>query len=84
MFKYGVYVDKAPEEAAQRVSLAIKYLASKGVWSCEGFITEMSSDFADVVTEPIMVRLSPVSLLDVSALDELRSKLARDPKGQYR
>ncbi|KAG0080051.1 hypothetical protein BGZ90_000852 [Linnemannia elongata] len=85
MFKYGVYVDKVPEEAAQRVSLAIKYLASKGVWSCEGFITEMSSDFTDAVAvaEPKTIRLSPVSLLDVSALDELRSKLVRDPKGQY-
>ncbi|KAG9061761.1 hypothetical protein KI688_006912 [Linnemannia hyalina] len=83
MFKYGVYVDKVPEEVAQRVSLAIKYLASKGVWSCEGFITEMSSDYINAVAEPMMIRLSPISLLDVSALDELRSKLVRDPSGQY-
>ncbi|KAF9339738.1 hypothetical protein BGZ91_004877 [Linnemannia elongata] len=44
MLKYGVYVDKIPQDTAQRVSLAIKYLESKGVQSCESFMTEMSSN----------------------------------------
>lgn len=38
MLKYSVYLDKLPQEASRRVSLAIKYLELKGIQSCEGYM----------------------------------------------
>ncbi|KAG0065029.1 hypothetical protein BGZ89_008653 [Linnemannia elongata] len=83
MLKYGVYVDKIPQDTAQRVSLAIKYLESKGVQSCESFMTEMSSNPTVPVTGSLLDRLTPLAIMVEKTLDDFGNKLSRDPNGQY-
>ncbi|KAG9061759.1 hypothetical protein KI688_006910 [Linnemannia hyalina] len=83
MLKYGVYIERIPQDTAQRVSLAIKYLESKGVQSCESLIAEISSNPTVPATESLLDRLPPIASLVEKALDAFGSKLSRDPNGQY-
>ncbi|KAF8943947.1 hypothetical protein BGZ47_004873 [Haplosporangium gracile] len=73
MFKYGLYIDKAPQEAARRVDLTIKFLESKGIRSCESLMTEMALDFASVVTDMMLGRVLTIVVLDVKNLEALKS-----------
>ncbi|KAF9122549.1 hypothetical protein BGW39_009657 [Mortierella sp. 14UC] len=69
MLKYGVYVDQVSQEVAQRVSLMIKYLESKGIQSCEGFVSaKMALDSKSAVTESMLEQLPPIVALDRSSL----------------
>ena len=83
MLKYGVCMDRIPQDTAQRVSLAIKYLESKGVQSCESLMTEISSNPTVPVTESLLDRLPPIAILVEKTLNAFGNKLSRDPKGQY-
>ncbi|KAG0296524.1 hypothetical protein BGZ96_009227 [Linnemannia gamsii] len=74
MLIYGVYMDKIP---------LLSYLESKGVRSCESFMTEISSNSAVAVTESMLDRRPPISVLVEKTLDAFGNKLSRDPKGQY-
>lgn len=71
---------KIPQNAAQRVSLVIKYLESKEVRSCESFMTDIS---AIAATESILDRLPPIAALVERTLDAFGNKLSRDPKEQH-
>ncbi|OAQ25803.1 hypothetical protein K457DRAFT_158055 [Linnemannia elongata AG-77] len=78
MLKYGVYIDKIPQDVAYRISSAIEYLESKGVRSCEGFMTELSSsDPAVAITESMLEQLPPIAALDEKGLVELKDRLER-------
>ncbi|KAF8944001.1 hypothetical protein BGZ47_004779 [Haplosporangium gracile] len=78
MLKYGVYIDRIPQDVAYRISSAIEYLESKGVRSCEQFMAELSSsDPAVAVTESTLDQLPPIAALDEKALIELKDRLER-------
>lgn len=83
MLKYGVYMDRIPQDIAQRVSSAIKYLESIGVQSCESLMTEISLKPTVPVTASLLDRLPPIAILVEKTLDVFGNKLSRDPKGQY-
>ncbi|KAG0265727.1 hypothetical protein BGZ95_003232 [Linnemannia exigua] len=83
MFKHGVYIDKAPQEVAQRVSLMIEYLESKGIRSCQGFMAAISSGFAAGATESILEQFPPIAALDEKALSALKTWTFRDYTKQY-
>ncbi|KAK3838055.1 MAG: hypothetical protein J3R72DRAFT_193376 [Linnemannia gamsii] len=83
MFKHGVYIDKAPQEVAQRVSLMIEYLESKGIRSCKEFMAAMFSDPAVGVTESILDQFPPIAALDEKALSALKTWTFRDYTKQY-
>lgn len=83
MLKYGVYMDRIPQDTAQRVSLAIKYLEAKGVQSCESLMNEISLNPTVPMTKSLLDRLPPIAILVEKTLDAFGNKLSRDPKGQY-
>ncbi|KAG0378807.1 hypothetical protein BGX24_002711 [Mortierella sp. AD032] len=65
MFRYRVNIDKVPREEAQRVSLVIEYLKSKGIQSCQGFV---SMDSKSAVTESMLDQQLPIAVLDETTL----------------
>ncbi|KAG0375514.1 hypothetical protein BGX24_008993 [Mortierella sp. AD032] len=83
MFKHGVYIDKAPQEVAQRVSLMIEYLESKGIRSCNEFMAAMFSDPTVGVTKSILDQFPPIAALDEKALSALKTWTFRDYTKQY-
>ncbi|KAG0205692.1 hypothetical protein BGX33_007785 [Mortierella sp. NVP41] len=71
MLKYGVYIDnvlKVPAQASpvcqQRLSLAIKYLESKGIMSCEKYMADAFADPESVVSALSLDGLKPIPPLD--------------------
>ncbi|KAF9121777.1 hypothetical protein BGW39_010270 [Mortierella sp. 14UC] len=83
MLKYGVYIDKVPQEVAQRVDLMIEYLESKGIQSCQGFMAKMSLDATVGVTESTLDQFPPIAVLDEKALSALKTWTFRDYTKQY-
>ncbi|KAF9129357.1 hypothetical protein BGW39_004233 [Mortierella sp. 14UC] len=77
MLKHGIYLDRMPQEGIGRVSLAIKYLESKGVQSCERFMDGMSLDPASAVTKTILVQLPPIAALDAKTMEEFKTWIDR-------
>lgn len=77
MFKYGVYVEKVPQSAARRVSLAIEYLQSKRVRSCEDIMAELSLVTASARIQAMLDRLKPTAPLDWSSKNEVENCIFR-------
>ncbi|KAG0312971.1 hypothetical protein BGZ97_010650 [Linnemannia gamsii] len=83
MLQYGVYIDKVPQEAARRVALAIKYLESKGIRSCENYMDEMTLDSRSSLADPTLDRVPTITVLDVQTLVALKSGIVRSPYERY-
>lgn len=64
MLKYGVYVEEVPQSAARRVCLAIEYLQSKRVRSCEDIMAELSLVTASGGIQTMLDRVKPTALLN--------------------
>ncbi|KAG0288727.1 hypothetical protein BGZ96_007527 [Linnemannia gamsii] len=73
MLMHGVYVDKAPQAATRRISLAIEYLQSKGIRSCEDIMSEVSLDTGSVVNDVKLDRLIPIAPLDNNSRTEVQN-----------
>jgi hypothetical protein len=73
MLKYGVYVEKVPQAATRRISLAIENLQSKGVRSSEDILSEMSLDTGIVVNEVMLERLQPIAPLNNNSRTEVQN-----------
>ncbi|KAK3838040.1 MAG: hypothetical protein J3R72DRAFT_423409 [Linnemannia gamsii] len=67
-----VNIDKVLREEAQRVSLVIEYLRSKGIQSCQGFV---SMDSKSAVTESMLDQLPPIAVLDETTLSDVKSHI---------
>ncbi|KAK3840120.1 MAG: hypothetical protein JOS17DRAFT_726062 [Linnemannia elongata] len=83
MLKYGVYIDKAPREVSQRVDMAIKYLETRGIRSCESYMAEITSDPASAVGEVMLDRVPTIAVLDVEILEAFKSGIVRSPYERY-
>ncbi|KAG0375512.1 hypothetical protein BGX24_008991 [Mortierella sp. AD032] len=77
MLKYGVCIERIPEEWMERVSLTIEFLESKGVQSCEKLMAEKFLGPVSAVTEPILDQLPPIVPLDAKSLREFKSWVDR-------
>ncbi|KAF9126484.1 hypothetical protein BGX30_015224 [Mortierella sp. GBA39] len=83
MLKYGVYIDKAPREVSQRVDMAISYLGTRGIRSCESYMAEMTSNPANAVSDAMLDRVPTIAVLNVETLEAFKSGIVRSPYERY-
>ncbi|KAF9933260.1 hypothetical protein FBU30_006028 [Linnemannia zychae] len=90
ILKYGLYIDnvlKVPAQPSpdsqQRLSLAIKYLESKGIMSCEKYMAEAFSDPESVVSEFSLDGLKPIAPLDKDVSRKFESMLVQHRWEKY-
>ncbi|KAF9546854.1 hypothetical protein EC957_009306 [Mortierella hygrophila] len=77
MLKYGVYVEEVPQSAARRVSLAIEYLESEGVRSCEKLMDEISLETASVGSQAMLDQMKPTAPLDSGSKTDVENCIFR-------
>ncbi|KAF9149196.1 hypothetical protein BG015_009030 [Linnemannia schmuckeri] len=90
ILKYGLYIDnvlKVPAQASpdsqKRLSLAIKYLESKGIMSCEKYMAEAFSDPESVVSAFSLDGLKPIAPLDKEASRKFEGMLVQHRWEKY-
>ncbi|KAK5820685.1 hypothetical protein F5H01DRAFT_339083 [Linnemannia elongata] len=90
ILKYGLYIEnvlKVPAQASpdsqKRLSLAIKYLESKGVMSCEKYMAEAFSDPESVVSAFSLDGLKPIAPLDKEASRKFEGMLVQHRWEKY-
>jgi hypothetical protein len=90
ILKYGLYIEnvlKVPAQASpdsqKRLSLAIKYLESKGIMSCEKYMAEAFSDPESVVSEFSLDGLKPIAPLDKDASRKFEGMLVQHRWEKY-
>ncbi|KAF9099712.1 hypothetical protein BGX23_000086 [Mortierella sp. AD031] len=89
MLKYGVYIDdilqvpaQTSPESQQRLSLAIKYFESKGVFTCEKYMAEMMSKDGGV-SALCLNGLKPIAPLDEETLKTFEHKVVKHHWEEY-
>ncbi|KAG9061797.1 hypothetical protein KI688_006948 [Linnemannia hyalina] len=90
ILKYGLYIEnvlKVPAQASpdsqKRLSLAIKYLESKGIMSCEKYKAEAFSDPESVVSAFSLDGLKPIAPLDKEASKKFEGMLVQHRWEKY-
>ncbi|KAG0288222.1 hypothetical protein BGZ96_007972 [Linnemannia gamsii] len=90
ILKYGLYIEnvlKVPAQASpdsqKRLSLAIKYLESKGIMSCEKYMAEAFSDPETFVSAFSLDGLKPIAPLDKDASRKFEGMLVQHRWEKY-
>ncbi|KAF9088879.1 hypothetical protein BGX29_012351 [Mortierella sp. GBA35] len=90
MLKYGVYVDNVVRfpaqmsaEAQRRISLAIEFLESRGILSCEKYLAELKLESNDVTPEAALEGLKPIAPLDEKMSSEFRKRTVKHRWEKY-